>query len=63
VQYNAVFDTVISCDTAGLLEYWRGSEGGYAAPSCVQFSSKLDTDLSEFVKIKRPPHAFRVAPF
>ncbi|KAF2365092.1 Cyclophilin-type peptidyl-prolyl cis-trans isomerase domain, partial [Trinorchestia longiramus] len=61
-QYNAVFDTVISCDAAGILEYWRGSEGRYMQPACVKFTSKLDTDLFEFVKVKRPPLALCVSP-
>ena len=61
-QYNAKYDTAISCDTAGILEYWRGPAGNYASPNSVSFSSKLDTDLFEFVKAKTSPMALCVSP-
>uniref|UniRef100_A0A6A7FWL0 peptidylprolyl isomerase n=1 Tax=Hirondellea gigas TaxID=1518452 RepID=A0A6A7FWL0_9CRUS len=62
IKYNWTYDTAISCDTAGILEYWRGSAGNYKMPTTVKFRSKLDTDLFEFVKDKKPPITMCVAP-
>lgn len=62
VKYNATYDTVISVDSAGILEYWRGPAGNYGSPKCLKFESKLDTDLYEFVKTKQPPISLCVSP-
>lgn len=53
LRYNMAFDTVISTDSKGFIEYWGGTD--YAAPSApnqVSFVSKLDTDLFDLVKTK-----------
>lgn len=53
ICYNPVFETVISVDKAGILEYWQGHKHNYNFPSkVVQFDSKLDTGLYEFAKNK-----------
>lgn len=53
ISYNARFETVISVDKAGILEYWQGHKYDYAFPDkIVQFESKLDTGLYEFAKNK-----------
>ena len=51
LQYNALFDTAISMDGSGMLNYWGGQKESYSFPKCVQFDSLLDTDLYEFAKV------------
>lgn len=29
LQYNPVYDVVVSCDESGMIEYWSGSAGEY----------------------------------
>lgn len=53
MKYNVRFETVVSVDCAGMLEYWTGPKNDYKFPSkIVSFDSKLDTDLYEFAKNK-----------
>ncbi|XP_055376555.1 peptidylprolyl isomerase domain and WD repeat-containing protein 1 [Condylostylus longicornis] len=53
MKYNNTFETVISIDSAGILEYWMNPKHDYKFPlKIVHFESKLDTSLYEFVKIK-----------
>ncbi len=54
-QFNPVFETVVSVDESGILEYWTGSKYDYKFPKKVKFESKLDTDLYEFFKCKTYP--------
>lgn len=51
----------ISVDKAGILEYWSGSKSEYKFPKCVEFESKLDTDLFEFAKNKTYPCGMAVS--
>ncbi|KAL7646060.1 UNVERIFIED_CONTAM: hypothetical protein RMT77_002961 [Armadillidium vulgare] len=62
IKYNPSFNVVISIDEIGMIEYWCGPSEDYVTPKCVQFSSKLDTDLFEFVKQKTIPKALAVSP-
>lgn len=55
MKYNPAFDVAISVDKAGILEYWSGAKSEFKFPKCVQFDSKLDTDLFEFAKNKTYP--------
>ncbi|ODM89522.1 Peptidylprolyl isomerase domain and WD repeat-containing protein 1 [Orchesella cincta] len=50
LKYNPVFETVLSVDSKGMIEYWTGSKYDFEFPKNVQFDSKLDTDLFLFVK-------------
>ena len=50
-QYNAVFETIVSVDNSGMLEYWTGPKGDYKFPKNVEWVYKTDTDLYEFVKV------------
>lgn len=50
-----MYDTCISVDKAGILEYWTGPKTDYKFPKHAQFESKLDTDLFEFAKNKTYP--------
>lgn len=60
-QYNPVYDTCISVDKAGILEYWTGPKTDYDFPKSVKFDSKLDTDLYEFAKNKTYPCGIAVS--
>lgn len=63
VKYNPVFDTTISVDKSGILEYWTGPKMNYGFPKCARFDSKLDTDLYEFAKHEKAmPISLCVAP-
>ncbi|XP_054013712.1 peptidylprolyl isomerase domain and WD repeat-containing protein 1 [Hylaeus anthracinus] len=62
MKYNPVYETCISVDKAGILEYWTGPKMEYKFPKCVAFDSKLDTDLFEFAKNKTYPCGLAVAP-
>ena len=51
LQYNAKYDTVVSGDGMGIIEYWTGPSQQYKFPESVSFESKMDTDLYEFAKV------------
>lgn len=55
IKYNSIFECVISVDKSGILEYWSGHKHEFTFPKCVQFESKLDTDLFDFAKHKTYP--------
>ena len=50
-QYNEVYDVSISCDTAGMIEYWAGQKRDFGFPKNLKFEYKTDTDLFEFVAV------------
>jgi len=52
ISFNPVYETAISCDRAGMLEYWSGQMNDYKFPSNLKFEFKTDTDLFEFVANK-----------
>lgn len=49
-QYNSRFDTVISIDVGGLIEYWEPQEP-FEKPTQVEWTSKSETGLYEFKKV------------
>nr|XP_022312893.1 peptidylprolyl isomerase domain and WD repeat-containing protein 1-like [Crassostrea virginica] len=55
IKYNPVFETVVSVDMAGMLEYWTGPKTEYAFPKKMLWEFKTDTDLYEFAKSKTLP--------
>ncbi|OQV23841.1 Peptidylprolyl isomerase domain and WD repeat-containing protein 1 [Hypsibius exemplaris] len=56
MRYNSVYDTVVSVDRSGILEYWHGATGEYQFPEkVVDFEFKTDTDLFEFASSKSTP--------
>lgn len=61
MRYIAPFDTVVSADAKGFLEYWSAT--GYEAPQApqVSFSSKLDTDLFDIAKAKAVARSIEVS--
>ena len=46
----------------GIIEYWTGPKHEYKFPKTVNFGSKLDTDLYDFVKNKTYPTALAFSP-
>ncbi|XP_074097124.1 peptidylprolyl isomerase domain and WD repeat-containing protein 1 [Cotesia typhae] len=61
MKFNVAYDTCISIDQAGILEYWTGQKSQYQFPKSVSFESKLDTDLFEFAKNKTYPCGLAVS--
>lgn len=51
-QYNNVYDTAISADDSGQLQYWGGPKQDYKMPKCALFESAMDTDLFTFAMVK-----------
>lgn len=49
-QYNSLYDTVISVDVSGMIEYWEPSEP-FEKPERVEWTSKAQTGLYEFKKV------------
>lgn len=55
MKYNYIYETVLSADKSGILEYWGTAKTDFKVPKCIKFDSKLDTDLFEFAKNKTYP--------
>ncbi|VDN58518.1 unnamed protein product [Dracunculus medinensis] len=62
IQYNYVYDCVISIDCAGMIEYWSGPKGEYKFPDNIRWTYKTDTDLYEFLKLKVIPRCLVISP-
>lgn len=62
LQFNPIYETCISIDKAGIIEYWTTPKHEYKFPKMVKFESKLDTDLFEFVKNKTYPCDIAISP-
>ncbi|CAD5114916.1 DgyrCDS3950 [Dimorphilus gyrociliatus] len=58
MRYNARYDTIVSADTQGMVEYWCGPQGDYKINGNASWQSKLDTDLFDFLKEKTLPLEF-----
>ncbi|KAA0183500.1 Peptidylprolyl isomerase domain and WD repeat-containing protein 1 [Fasciolopsis buskii] len=43
--FNAVFDTVVSADTDGMIECWAGPSQNFGVPRALEWEFKSDTDL------------------
>lgn len=52
IKYNLAADIAISCDKAGMVEYWAGQKKEFGFPTNLKFEYKTDTDLFEFVAAK-----------
>lgn len=61
MRYNPVFDTVISADDKGIIEYWSPHTLQFPE-SEVSFRLKSDTNLFEIVKSKTTVSAIEVSP-
>jgi peptidylprolyl isomerase domain and WD repeat-containing protein 1 len=62
IMYNSVYDAVLSVDTKAMIEYWTGPKTEYQFPKNISFSSKLDTDLFEFVQNKLTLYNLTISP-
>lgn len=61
MRYNSVFDTVISADDKGIIEYWSPHTLQFPE-SEVSFRLKSDTNLFEILKSKTTVSAIEVSP-
>ncbi|KAI3902323.1 hypothetical protein MKW92_019490 [Papaver armeniacum] len=61
MKYNQIFDTVISADEKGIIEYWCPATLQFPEDS-VSFKLKSDTSLFEVVKCKTSVSAIEVSP-
>ena len=74
LSYSPFANTVISCDTSGMVEYWELTDkksdetedrttgkSEYQHPTSVQWKFKTDTDLYEFKKKKVVPTSLSFA--
>lgn len=43
----------MSADKKGIVEYWSGPKGDYGFPKNVSWEYKTDTDLFEFMKVRK----------
>ncbi|PWW73710.1 hypothetical protein C7212DRAFT_354036 [Tuber magnatum] len=62
MSFNDKYDTVVSCDEGGMIEYWSPhSEREFEKPSSV-FVYKSDTNLLDFKKAKSVPTSLTISP-
>lgn len=53
IEFNSRFDTVVSVDSLGMVEYWSPEEP-FGLPDNLDFEMKSQTDLYEFRKVTFP---------
>ncbi|XVF19749.1 hypothetical protein REPUB_Repub11eG0137600 [Reevesia pubescens] len=61
MRYNSVFDSVISADEKGIIEYWSPATLQFPE-TAVNFRLKSDTNLFEIAKCKTSVSAIEVSP-
>ncbi|GAA6034734.1 hypothetical protein JCM8097_001144 [Rhodosporidiobolus ruineniae] len=61
MAYNPLYDTVLSIDVGGMIEYWEPREP-FEKPSSVEWTSKATTGLYEFKKTKSTPVGLSLSP-
>ncbi|XP_004487517.1 peptidyl-prolyl cis-trans isomerase CYP71 [Cicer arietinum] len=61
MKYNNVYDTVISADTKGIVDYWNPATLQFPENE-VNFKLKSDTNLFEIAKCKTSVSAIEVSP-
>eukprot|EP00457_Paulinella_chromatophora_P004165 gb/GEZN01004175.1/.p1 GENE.gb/GEZN01004175.1/~~gb/GEZN01004175.1/.p1 ORF type:complete len:661 (+),score=78.16 gb/GEZN01004175.1/:19-2001(+) len=52
IRYNHLFDTVVSVDSAGMIEYWSPETTQLPTKAGLKFKFKTETSLYEFLKDK-----------
>lgn len=64
IRYNPVFSTTVSIDSKGFVEHWSSPKYEFKFPdkNRINFDSKLNTDLFEFVKNKLIVHDICFSP-
>ncbi|KAE9600558.1 putative peptidylprolyl isomerase transcription factor WD40-like family [Lupinus albus] len=61
MKYNPIYDSVISADVKGIIEYWSPATLQFPEDE-VSFKLKTDTNLFEIVKCKTSVSAIEVSP-
>lgn len=61
MKANDPYETVVSIDSKGLVEYWSANDYEFPA-STVKYAYKTDTDLYEFAKSKTLPTSLEFSP-
>lgn len=61
MKFNPVYDTVISADTKGIIEYWNPTTLQFPEDE-VSFKVRSDTNLFEIVKCKTSVSSIEVSP-
>ena len=51
LQFNHVYETVVSVDEGGMIEYWDASSLSLPSSSLLRFQFKSQTDLYHFPKV------------
>jgi len=59
MKYNDLYETIVSIDSMGMIEYW--SSNNFEFPTNVEFKFKTDTDLYEFAKKKTIPQSLSIS--
>lgn len=54
IEFNVRFNTVVSVDALGMIEYWSPEEP-FGLPDHLGFEMKSQTDLYEFRKVNHHP--------
>mmetsp|Transcript_7219 Transcript_7219/g.26559 ORF Transcript_7219/g.26559 Transcript_7219/m.26559 type:complete len:683 (-) Transcript_7219:1570-3618(-) len=62
MRYNPQYNTVISGDTSGVIEYWCPDTLKSPEAPDVTFKYKLETDLYSLAKLKLAPRCLEVSP-
>eukprot|EP01117_Protostelium_nocturnum_P018673 TRINITY_DN7855_c0_g1_i1.p1 TRINITY_DN7855_c0_g1~~TRINITY_DN7855_c0_g1_i1.p1 ORF type:complete len:617 (-),score=251.02 TRINITY_DN7855_c0_g1_i1:38-1888(-) len=60
IKYNEAYDSVVSCDSKGMIEYWNPET--QQTPENLDFQYKTQTDLYEFAKNKTVPTSLSMSP-
>lgn len=61
IIYNVKYETIVSFDTEGMIEYWTGVKHNYEFPTNLKWRYKTDTDLYELFTKKTSPIAATMA--
>ncbi|KAL7009101.1 Peptidyl-prolyl cis-trans isomerase cyp15 [Cystobasidiomycetes sp. EMM_F5] len=62
IAYNDAYDTIVSADDKGMVEYWSPREPFELAEVPGMWKYKSDTDLYEFKKTKSLPNSITISP-
>ncbi|KAI9145218.1 peptidyl-prolyl cis-trans isomerase cyp15 [Paraphysoderma sedebokerense] len=61
IKFNQAYNTVVSVDDSGMIEYWSPQEP-FNLPKTILWKFKSDTDLYEFKKSKSKPTCLAISP-
>ncbi len=52
MKFNEIYDTCLSIDARGMVEYWSPAEQ-FGLPRAITFQFKTETDLYHFAKVSQ----------